>query len=186
MNFSEEKFQTPLVWLDMEMTGLDPEQHHIIEVAVIVTDGNMNIMHEGPHLVIHQSDGILNAMDEWCTTCHTQNGLVAKVKESNLTVAEAEQAILEALNPLCHLGKAPLCGNSIEQDRRFIVKYMSQLDQFLHYRHVNVSSFKEMVQRWYPDHPQKDFDKKKTHLALDDIRESIEELKHYQKHFFLS
>lgn len=184
MTTVSEKFSAPLVWLDMEMTGLDPERHHILEVAVIITDGDLNILHEGPHLVVYQDDATLAEMDEWCTQCHTQNGLVDQVKASTVSVADAEQALLAVLKQYCQPKLSPLCGNSIEQDRRFIVKYMPMLDSFLHYRHVNVSSFKEMVQRWYPNHPAKDFDKKKTHLALDDIRESIAELKHYRKHFF--
>lgn len=184
MDERDEKFDSPLVWLDMEMTGLDPETDHVLEVAVVITDGDLNVLHEGPHLVVHQSDEILDGMDEWCTNTHAENGLTAKVKASTITVEEAEEALLETLKTFCQPNMAPLCGNSIEQDRRFIVKFMPNLDAFLHYRHVNVSSMKEMVQRWYEDSPYKDFEKKKTHLALDDIRESIAELKHYREHFF--
>jgi oligoribonuclease len=185
MSEQDEKFSSLLVWLDMEMTGLDPEKNHVLEVATIITDGDLNVIEEGPHLVVHQPEEILNAMDEWCTQTHTDNGLIEKVRASTISVQQAEAETLIFIQKHCKAKEAPLCGNSIEQDRRFIVKFMPQLDAFLHYRHVNVSSVKEMVQRWYKDDSKRDFEKKQIHLALDDILESIAELKHYRDHFFV-
>ena len=184
MSEQNSKFTSALVWLDMEMTGLDPDTNHILEVATIITDGDLNVLEEGPHIVVHQPEDILSEMDEWCTNCHTKNGLLEQVRASQVSVEQAEAETLAFIRKYCKAKEAPLCGNSIEQDRRFIVKYMPKLDEYLHYRHVNVSSVKEMVQRWYSDDPKKDFEKKETHLALADIRESIAELKHYRENFF--
>ena len=174
----------PLVWLDMEMTGLNPEEHVILEVAIILTDSDLNSLTEPFHRVIYQDSVELDKMDEWCLNCHQQNGLLKKVQESSFSIVDVENEILCLLKAFGGPGELVLAGNSIEQDRRFIHKHMKELDQFLHYRHMNVSSFKEIITRWYPDSPYKDFTKKKNHLATDDILESIEEMKHYRRYFF--
>ncbi|OED35179.1 oligoribonuclease [PVC group bacterium (ex Bugula neritina AB1)] len=173
----------PLIWLDMEMTGLNPFFDHILEVAILITDESLNIYEEELHLVIHQPEEILKGMNDWCVRCHSESGLLEKVRSSNVTVEQAEEQILSFVSKYCEPEQSPLCGNSIEQDRRFIVRYMPSFDKFLNYRHVNVSSFKEMLTRWYPESPFVDFEKTRKHLALDDIRESIAELAHYRKHF---
>ena len=172
-----------LVWIDLEMTGLDPEFNKIIEIATIVTDSDLNILAEGPQFVIHQSNEDLEAMDEWCTDHHGNSGLTARVKASDISCAQAEQATIEFLKQWVPAGAAPLCGNSIGQDRRFMVKQMPLLEAYFHYRNIDVSTIKELGRRWAPDmvaaHKKSD-----THLALQDIKESISELQHYQKHFF--
>lgn len=169
-----------LIWVDLEMTGLDPEQDRIIEIATIVTDANLNIIAEGPNLVIKQSDTLLDSMDEWCTRQHGQSGLTAKVKASNISESEAELATIEFLQQHVDAGASPICGNSIGQDRRFLVKYMPQLESFFHYRNIDVSTLKELARRWDPA-ALEGVKKKGTHLALDDIRDSINELKHYRQ-----
>ena len=174
------KNENNLVWIDLEMTGLNPEQDVIIEIATIVTDQNLNILAQGPVIAVHQTDDVLNAMDEWCTTTHTNSGLVARVKESKYTVAQAEIETLEFLQNYVPAGASPICGNSIGQDRRFLVKYMPKLEQFFHYRNLDVSTLKELAKRWQPDLR---YEKKGTHLALDDIKESIAELDFYRSHF---
>jgi oligoribonuclease len=171
-----------LVWLDMEMTGLDPEKERIIEVAIVVTDSNLETVAEGPTLVIHQSDEQLDAMDSWNKSTHGRTGLIDKVKASTLTEAQAEEQLLEFLKQYVPAGKSPLCGNSISQDRRFMFKYMPKLEEFFHYRNVDVSTLKELCKRWQPE-VYKGFQKKSPHEALADIYESIAELKHYRANF---
>ncbi|MFA7680908.1 MAG: oligoribonuclease [Pigmentiphaga sp.] len=171
-----------LVWLDMEMTGLDPEKERIIEVAVVVTDLNLNTLAEGPVLVVHQSDALLGAMDAWNQSTHSRTGLIGKVKASTLSEAEAETQLLDFLTQYVPAGKSPLCGNSIGQDRRFMVKYMPRLEAFFHYRNLDVSTLKELCRRWQPE-IYKGFVKKARHEALADIYDSIEELKYYREHF---
>ncbi|WKE65009.1 oligoribonuclease [Gallaecimonas kandeliae] len=171
-----------LIWIDLEMTGLDPEKERIIEIATIVTDKDLNVLAEGPVLAVHQSDELLGAMDEWCTRTHTANGLVARVKASTLSEADAERQTITFLEKWVDKGASPICGNSIGQDRRFLVKYMPALEAYFHYRNLDVSTLKELARRWSPD-LLKGLQKKETHLALDDIRESIEELRYYREHF---
>ncbi|OEY65250.1 oligoribonuclease [Marinobacter sp. X15-166B] len=172
-----------LVWIDLEMTGLDPEQERIIEIATIVTDANLQIIAEGPVLAVKQPDSLLDAMDEWCTRTHGENGLTQRVRDSHISEAEAEQQTLAFLSQHLEPGQSPLCGNSVGQDRRFLVKYMPRLEAFFHYRNLDVSTVKELARRWRPDVLQ-GVSKKGTHLALDDIRDSIAELQHYREHFF--
>ncbi len=172
-----------LVWIDLEMTGLDPEKDRIIEIATIVTDSDLNILAEGPVLAVHQSDELLNSMDEWCTTTHGKTGLTQRVRETRLTEAEAEQQTIDFILQYVDKGVPPLCGNSIGQDRRFLVKYMADLEACMHYRNIDVSTIKELAIRWKPE-MLAGFKKRNVHLALDDIRESIEELVYYRKHFF--
>ena len=173
----------PLVWIDLEMSGLDPDTCEILQIATIVTDGELEVVAEGPDIVIHQPDPVLAAMDAWCTQQHGHSGLTAQVRASTTSVAEAEARTLEFLRAHCPPGKSPLCGNSIGHDRRFLLRYMPRLAAFLHYRSVDVSSVKELVRRWYPEvvAPRKG----ESHRALDDIRESIAELRHYRAHVFV-
>lgn len=171
-----------LIWIDLEMTGLDPEQERIIEIATIVTDKDLNILAEGPVLAIHQSDELLGKMSEWCVKTHTANGLVERVKQSKLNERAAELQTLEFLKKWVAKGASPICGNSVAQDKRFLFKYMPELADYFHYRHLDVSTLKELASRWKPD-VLKGFEKKNTHLALDDIRESIAELAYYREHF---
>ena len=176
------KSDTNLVWLDCEMTGLDPEVERIIEIAVIVTGPDLTPRIEGPVLVIHQSDAQLDLMDKWNKTTHGKSGLIDKVKASTLTEEQAQAQVLAFLSHYVGKGKAPLCGNSIGQDRRFLVKYMPQLDAFFHYRNIDVSTLKELAKRWRPD-VYKTFKKKQWHTALSDVHESIDELAHYRANF---
>jgi len=171
-----------LVWMDLEMTGLDPEKETIIEIATIITDSEMNILDEGPCLAIHQSDAKLDAMDEWNTTHHGQSGLMARVKKSEITMRDAELQTLDFIRQYVPEGTSPLCGNSVHQDRRFMVPYMPELEAYLHYRNIDVSTIKELSRRWYPKmRPPR---KQAVHMALVDIRESIEELIWYRQQLF--
>ena len=170
-----------LIWIDLEMTGLEPARDVVIEVATIVTDAELNILAEGPVIAIHQSDEILNGMDDWNTKTHGNSGLVQRVKDSTINEAEAERQTIEFLRQYIGKGVSPMCGNSVHQDRRFMNKYLPELEAFFHYRNLDVSTLKELARRWAPE-KLKGLQKKGTHKALDDIRESIEELKYYREH----
>ena len=171
-----------LVWMDLEMTGLDPEKDRIIEMATIITDGDLRVIAEGPVLVIHQEQALLDGMDEWNTRTHNKTGLVTKVKTSRVTERQAEIETLDFIQRHTYKNRAPLCGNSICQDRRFLYKYMPELSDWLLYRNVDVSSFKEMARHWSPS-ILSGFEKRASHQALDDIKESIEELRYYRDNF---
>lgn len=171
-----------LVWLDCEMTGLDPERERIIEIAVIVTGPKLESRVEGPVLVIHQSNEQLDKMDAWNKGTHGKNGLIDKVKASTLSEAQAEEQLIAFLNQYVPKNSSPMCGNSIGQDRRFLVKYMPKLEAFFHYRNLDVSTLKELSKRWRPE-VYNSFKKQQRHTALADVHESIDELEHYRKHF---
>ncbi len=173
-----------LVWIDLEMTGLDPETHVIVEIASIVTDNQLNVVAEGPDIVIHQPDAVLAQMDAWSLEHHQASGLLDRIKKSARSTTQAEKETLSFISRFCKEGASPLCGNSICQDRRFLAKHMPTLERFFHYRNIDVSSVKELVKRWYPELPP--FEKQKDHLALNDIRESIGEMIHYRKQVFIS
>ncbi|GGO86049.1 oligoribonuclease [Marinobacterium nitratireducens] len=173
---------TNLIWIDLEMTGLDPDRDLIIEIATIVTDAQLNIIEEGPSLAVHQADAALDGMDEWCTRQHGQSGLTQRVRESRIDDREAERRTLEFLARHVDKGASPMCGNSICQDRRFLYRYMPELEAYFHYRNLDVSTLKELARRWKPE-LLSGFRKKGSHLALDDIRDSIDELRHYREHF---
>lgn len=172
-----------LIWIDLEMTGLLPDEDVIIEIATIVTDSQLNILAEGPMLAIHQSDTRLDGMDEWNTNQHGKSGLTQRVKDSVISEAEAEQQTIEFLKAYVPEGKSPICGNSICQDRRFLARYMPKLEAYFHYRNLDVSTIKELTMRWQPS-AMKGFTKKSKHLALDDIKDSIEELQFYREKVF--
>jgi oligoribonuclease len=172
-----------LIWIDLEMSGLNTETDKIIEIATIVTDSQLNIIAQGPVLAVHQSDDVLSKMDEWNTRTHGGSGLTQRVRESTLSEADAERETIEFLQQHVPKNKSPLCGNSICQDRRFLARGMPLLESYVHYRNLDVSSIKELVRRWKPEIVS-GFDKKNTHKALDDILESIAELKYYREHFF--
>lgn len=172
-----------LIWIDLEMTGLDSDNDVIIEIATMVTDSKLNILAEGPALAIHQGDQFLNGMDEWNTRQHGQSGLVDRVRASKIKEREAEQQTIKFLSKYVERNKSPMCGNSICQDRRFLHRSMPELERFFHYRNLDVSSIKELAARWCPE-ILASFKKKGAHLALDDIRDSIAELRHYRDNFF--
>lgn len=172
-----------LVWVDLEMSGLDPERCTIIEIASIITDVELRIVAEGPVLAIHQPDAVLDAMDDWNREHHAASGLSARVRASSHSMADAERDTLAFVQRYCTERSSPLCGNSIHHDRRFLARYMPRFDAYLHYRNIDVSTIKELVRRWYPNGPPAP-EKKHAHLALDDIRESIDELRFYRQHVF--
>lgn len=169
-----------LVWLDLEMTGLDHANNVIIEIASIVTDSELNILAEGPNIAIHQPDAELAKMDDWCTRTHGATGLTQRVRESQVSLVDAERQTLEFVSRWVGQGESPMCGNSIGTDRRFLAEYMPSLEAYFHYRNLDVSTLKELARRWAPE-VYSAFSKDGTHLALDDIRESIEEMRHYRK-----
>lgn len=171
-----------LVWVDMEMTGLEPDTDRIIEVAIVVTDMHLNVLAEGPVLAIHQSDATLDAMDAWNKGTHGRSGLIDRVKASTITEEQAEAELIAFMKQWVPNGKSPMCGNTIGQDRRFMVRYMPKLEAFFHYRNVDVSTLKELGKRWNPAMVS-GFKKQQKHTALADIIESIEELKYYREHF---
>ena len=171
-----------LVWIDLEMTGLDPNRERIIEVATLVTDAELNVIAEGPVIAVSQPDGLLEAMDEWCTRTHGESGLTARVKASAIDTAEAERRTLEFLREHVAPGTSPMCGNSVHQDRRFLEREMPELLAFFHYRNLDVSTLKELAKRWNPG-AMAGFQKRNVHLAMDDIKESIAELAHYRATF---
>ena len=178
--------QAPLVWMDLEMTGLDADRDVILEIATIVTNAELDVMAEGPALAIHQDEAVLTAMDDWNTKHHTGSGLVERVRRSPVSLVEAEAVTLAFVKRYCEPQQAPLCGNSIWQDRRFLAKQMPTLNGYLHYRIVDVSTIKELARRWRPELVEGDgaFQKRNSHRARDDIAESIAELRHYREHFF--
>jgi len=171
-----------LIWIDLEMTGLDTQTDKIIEIATIVTDNNLDLVAEGPILAIHQADDVMRAMDEWNTREHGSSGLTERVKNSQIDEAEAERQTLAFLEQYVPKGKSPMCGNSICQDRRFLARCMPTLEAYFHYRNLDVSTLKELAGRWAPA-VAKGLQKNSSHLALDDIRDSITELKYYREHF---
>jgi oligoribonuclease len=171
-----------LIWIDLEMTGLDTQNDDIIEIATIVTDAELNILEEGPVLAIHTSDEVLNGMDEWNTRQHGGSGLTERVRQSQISLQEAERQTIEFLQQYVPAQTSPMCGNSICQDRRFMARQMPELEAYFHYRNLDVSTLKELAKRWSPEVCQ-GFNKQSSHLALDDIRDSIEELRHYRQHF---
>ncbi len=175
--------ETHLVWVDMEMTGLRPEVDRIIEVAVVVTDGNLEVLAQGPVFAIHQPDSVLAAMDAWNTATHGRSGLTERVRASTVTEAQAQALLIDFLRPWVPPGKSPMCGNSICQDRRFMARTMPELEAYFHYRNLDVSTVKELCKRWRPE-VAKAFAKRSAHTALADIEESIDELRHYREHFF--
>ena len=169
-----------LIWIDMEMTGLQPEVNRVIEVAAIITDKELNILHEGPVVAVHQSDEVLDGMDDWNTETHTRSGLVKRVRESTIDETECERIFLETFRRFVPEGKSPMCGNTIGQDRRFMARWLPNLERYFHYRYVDVSTLKELARRWAPEHV-KSFPKSTRHQALSDIQESIDELRHYRR-----
>jgi oligoribonuclease len=172
-----------LVWMDLEMTGLDPDRDTILEIAALITNNDIEPVAEGPVLAIHHPAEVLEAMDEWNRQHHAASGLTQRVLSSWLSMAEAERLVLDFVKGYCPARTSPLCGNSVWQDRRFLARHMPALEGYLHYRNIDVSTVKELVRRWYSDGPKAP-EKKHLHLALDDIRESIEELRFYRQHFF--
>jgi oligoribonuclease len=173
-----------LGWIDLEMTGLDLDTCVILEIATLVTDKDLNVLGEGPTFAVHQSDAVLDAMDDWCKKNHGASGIVKRVKGSTVSLEEAEKQTLDFLAQHLMPGASPLCGNSVHMDRLFISKYMPRLTAFFHYRNVDVSTVKELVKRWYG--PEAVPKKKEKHRALDDILESVEELRHYRQKFFIN
>lgn len=182
MKMSLEAASRNLIWIDCEMTGLIPEEHRIIEIATLVTDSDLNLLAEGPVIAVHQPEHELAKMDDWNVNQHGKSGLTARVRASAIGEAEAEALTLEFLKNWVPAGKSPICGNSICQDRRFLARWMPTLERYFHYRNLDVSTVKELCQRWAPE-MAKGFRKESSHLAMDDIRDSIEELRYYRRHF---
>jgi len=174
---------THLTWIDLEMTGLDPGAHVIVEIASIVTDGLLNIIARGPDIAVNHPEHMLSSMEEWSREHHQASGLLDRVKASSFNCRRAEEETLNFVSRYCEKGKSPLCGNSVWQDRRFLIEYMPRLEAFLHYRNIDVSSVKELVRNWYPALPS--FKKQKAHLAMSDIEESIKELRYYRENVFV-
>jgi len=174
-----------LIWVDMEMSGLKPESDRILEIALVITDANLNLLATAPVYVVHQSDAVLDGMDSWNTGTHSKSGLIEKVKASTFDEVMVEQAAIDFLKQYLKAGVSPMCGNSICQDRRFMARYMPKLEAFFHYRNVDVSTIKELAKRWQPN-LMKGFAKQQAHTALADILESIEELKYYREKFFIA
>jgi oligoribonuclease len=179
-----ESNQNNLIWLDMEMSGLSPDNDRILELAAVVTDADLNVLGESPVLVVHQTDAVLDGMDAWNKGTHGRSGLIDKVKASTLDEATASQQMIDFLKPFVPAGKSPMCGNSICQDRRFMARYMPELESYFHYRNLDVSVFKELARRWKPE-IYAGFKKASRHEALADIYESIDELKYYREHFIV-
>jgi len=173
---------TNLIWIDLEMTGLDTFNDHIIEIATIVTDKDLNVLAEGPIVAIHVDDAVIDGMDDWNTNQHGKSGLITRVRESHFTTADAEQQTIEFLKQYVPKGKSPMCGNSICQDRRFMARLMPELEDYFHYRNLDVSTLKELASRWAPA-IYKGHSKSSSHLAMDDVRDSIDELKYYRENF---
>jgi oligoribonuclease len=178
-----ESHQSRLIWIDLEMTGLKPEEHVILEIASVVTDDQLEIVAEGPNIAVNVREEALDHMEDWSRVHHEKSGLLDRVRKSPDDCRSAEEKTLEFFSKHCGKEESPLCGNSVGQDRRFLYEHMPRLEAFLHYRIIDVSSIKELVKRWYPQLPP--FEKQKSHLALDDIKESIEELKYYRQQVFL-
>jgi oligoribonuclease len=176
--------QSNLVWMDLEMSGLDPETNTILEIATVITDGNLEIISEGPVLAIYQHSEVLHSMDDWNKKHHNETGLVERVRQSAFHMRDAEMMTLDFIKNHIVPGKSPLCGNSIWQDRRFLIKYMPILEKYFHYRNIDVSSIKELYNIWYPGLPL--FEKENAHIALKDIHESISELQYYRRKIFIA
>jgi oligoribonuclease len=185
MNTKKTLDSTPFVWIDLEMTGLDPHHDVILEIATIITDSNLNIIAQGPALVIHQPEEVLKTMNEWCVKQHGLSGLTQAVRESTVTLEQAQAETLSFIQEYCAPQTARLCGNSVWQDRLFLVRYMPHLIAYLNYRLIDVTSIKEVIRRWYPNSPHIDFAKEEIHRASPDIQESIKELEHYRHYFFI-
>ena len=176
-------FPENLIWIDLEMTGLDTDRDYIIEIATIITDSRLNIIAEGPIIAIHQAPEILIAMDEWNTKHHGQSGLIRRVEASTYSATDAERMTLAFLKKFVPANTSPMCGNGVCQDRRFLHRLMPQLEQYFHYRSIDVSAIKEVILRWYPDGPK--FNKDSTHIAIQDVRDSIDELVFFRDNFFI-
>lgn len=181
-----DKYKSNLVWIDLEMTGLDPAIDTILEIATVVTDNDLKIIAQGPSLVIKQDESVLQNMNDWCKIQHGKSGLCDAVRASEITLEEAEELTLAFLKQHAQENMSPLCGNSVWNDRLFLTKYMPRITNFLHYRLIDVSSIKEVVSRWYPNNPLTSFKKSDNHRAEEDILASIKELEHYRRTFFVS
>lgn len=182
---SKAKAADLLVWVDLEMTGLDPKKCTVLEIGAIITNNNLEVVAEGPSIAIHHSQKVLNSMESWSRYHHRKSGLTEECRASKISLKKAEEAVLKFVKEHCKEKTAPLCGNTIWQDRRFLVKYMPKLESYLHYRTIDVSSIKELVKRWYPEGHKMPREKNQTHRVMDDIRESVEELRYYRDKVFI-